>query len=479
MGTADNMIIGRHEERQRLNECLQSPRSELVVVYGRRRIGKTFLIERHFNGQFDFWYTGARGLNTQQQLRLFAKTLKSYSGVRSYKFSDWLDAFDALEDYLETLPKDKKKLIFIDEMPWMDTGRSNFVIALENFWNGWAMYKHHVMLIATGSSTSWMTDKLITNRGGLYARITYQLHLDAFNLAEAEEYVKALNMPWDRYQIMQSYMVLGGVPYYYSILDPKLSVAQNIDRLFFRKDGKLRLEFDELYHALFPMADIYIEVVKVLSQHPKGLTFREISKAVGQEGTFLTRVLKNLERCDFIEKWPHFKNKKQTEIYRMTDNYTLFYYKFIDGNDFKNENWWTENLSSHSVGAWQGNSFEIVCMRHYRQIKKALGIAGVATEISTWKSLPTQVYPNGGQVDLVIERADRIIHLCEMKFSTGKYNISKDYEDKLRNRLGLFKSKTRTTKAVVHTFVTTFGLGEGKHHSIVHSEVTMDDLFNS
>lgn len=200
-------LIGRENERKELDRSLNSNRSELVIVYGRRRIGKTFLIERHFNQTFDFWYVGVRNVSTRTQLRLFSKQLRKYSGRADYRFQDWFDAFDALEEYLETLPADRKKIVFIDEMPWMDSSRSNFVSALENFWNGWAMSRGDIMLIATGSATSWMRDKLIGNKGGLHSRITCQLHLSPFTLMETEMYLHEMNIVWDRYQILQSYMV--------------------------------------------------------------------------------------------------------------------------------------------------------------------------------------------------------------------------------------------------------------------------------
>ena len=473
-------LIGREFECDELKRCLESDRSELVIVYGRRRIGKTFLIEQYFEKCFDFWFVGVRGLTTKNQLRRFAKVLKGYSGVSSYHFSDWFDAFDALQDYLEGLPDDKKTVVFIDEMPWMDSGRSNFVVALENFWNGWAMSRENVVMIATGSATSWMRDKLVGNKGGLHARITCQLHLAPFTLLETEKYLKSRGIFWDRYQILQSYMLLGGVPYYYSILSPEKSLTQNVDTLCFKEDGKLRIEFDELYSALFANADYYIGVVKALSAHRSGLTFQEIAKAINLQGGKLTRVLKNLERCDFIERWSQYGNKKRQAIFRLMDFYTLFYYKFIEPNDTKDEQWWSNNIDSQSVTSWMGISFELVCLQHHRQIKKALGIAGVGTSVSTWHCKPDEKEQiPGAQIDMIIERADRIIHLCEMKFSVGKYVITKDYEMRLRERAGIFNTVTGNRKALVHTFITTYGVVDGKHKSIVHSEVTIDDLFNS
>ena len=471
-------FIARERECAELQRCLDSGRSELVIVYGRRRVGKTFLIERFFNDKYDFKFVGARNLSTRAQLANFARSLKKYGAQDVKPFANWADAFYALENYLETLPTDKKKVVFFDEMPWVDSFRSDFVSSLEYFWNSWAVSQRNILFVATGSATSWMMDKLVANKGGLHGRITSRIHVTPFTLHEVEEYMRGIGSNWDRMQILQSYMLLGGVPFYYSLIRSSDSLAQNIDRLFFLEDGALRLEFDELYHALFSNADLYIEVVKLLCEHKSGLTFSEISKAIHFEGGKLTRVLLNLERCDFIEKWAQYGNKKREARYRMIDFYTIFYYKFIESNSYKDSHWWSNNLDSRSISSWMGNAFEQVCMAHHRQIKDKLHIDSMATSIYTWHKKSDEELP-GAQIDMIIERADRIIHLCEMKFSENKYAITKDYEMKLRERAGIFKMATGNKKALVHTFITTYGVVDGKHHSIVHSEVTMDDLFNS
>lgn len=472
-------LIGREREKRELQRCLDSNRSELVIIYGRRRIGKTYLIGEFFKEKFDFSYVGAHGMKTRDQLRNFARVLKSYSGISYKPFKDWLDAFYALEDYLASIPNDHKKVVFIDEMPWMDSGRSNFVIALENFWNGWAMRQKNIMLIATGSATSWMKDKIVANKGGLHARITCNLHLAPFTLAETEEYLESLGVEWSRYYLTQAYMVLGGVPYYYSLINPSRSLAENIDYLFFDEGAILKMEFDELYAALFSNADLYMEIVKVLSEHRYGLTRKELIKLISNKQARLSKILKNLERCDIIEQWAQYGNVKRDSVFRLTDFFTLFYYKFMANNISKDDFWWRGNLASHSVSIWQGLSFELVCLRHHRQIKKALGISGMATKISAFHTKPSDEVERGAQVDMVIERSDDMIHLCEMKFYEGEFTIDKDEDKKLRDRLTTFRNATQTKKTPVHTFVTTFGVANGKYKNIVHSEVTMDDLFNS
>lgn len=473
-------LVARHRECNELEKCMNSDKSEFVIICGRRRIGKTYLIDKFFEGRFDFKYVGGHNLRTREQLRNFAKALKKYSGKKHDEFADWFEAFDALEEYLESLPADRKKVIFIDEMPWMDSKRSNFLSALENFWNGWANGQYNIVLVATGSATSWMVDKLIKNRGGLHNRITRRLYLSPFTLKEMEEYLKRRRTTWGRYEMLQCYMVTGGIPYYLDLIEPRESLAKNIDRLCYADDGALRKEFDELYNAVFPTADTYITVVRALSTHKNGLTRREIGKATGLTGANLTRIIDNLEKCNFIGRRAQFGNKKNDAIYRLIDFYTLFYFKFIEKNLTLDCTWWSHHLDSSGIAAWQGLTFEIICMEHHQQIKEALGISGIATSVSTWRCYPDEKDElPGAQIDMIIERADRMIHLCEMKFSQKAYNISSDYEKKLRDRMWLFDLKTKNKMPVVHTFITTFGLGEGRHHDIVHSEVTMDDLFNS
>lgn len=471
------VLIARQWECEQLTESLKSSRSEFIIVCGRRRIGKTFLIDQFFHNEYDFSFVGAHKAKTSIQLRNFAKSIRQYSGKKPEPFADWYDAFDALEAYLETLPTDRKKVLFIDEMPWIDTARSTFVEALENFWNSWANRRYDIVLIATGSATSWMADKLIDNQGGLHNRITRRLYLKPFTLGETEAYCKSQNFCWTRYDILQSYMLTGGVPYYLSLLNPKLSLAQNIDVLCFDEKGAMSQEFHELYPALFSHAENYIAVVTLLYHHKSGMTRKEIAQQSQLNGTLLNRILDNLEQCDFIDKMEMF-GRATTLVYRLVDFYTLFYFKFIADKHKLDEQWWSHHLDDAGIRSWQGLCFELICTKHHRQIKKALGISGMATSVSTWRCLPDEINNlPGAQIDMIIERADRMIHLCEMKFSQKAFNISAEYEKKLRDRMWLFDLKTKNKKPLVHTFVTTFGLGEGKHHSIVHSEVTMDDLF--
>ena len=470
-------IIARNGEIEALERKYRSEKSEFVIVYGRRRIGKTFLVNNVFADRFTFTYVGSRKQKSEKQLQRFAIQLKEYSGsVYAPVLGSWEEAFNELRILIDQKPKDERKVIFFDEMPWIDTPRSSFVEALEYFWNAWAAQRSDILFIACGSATSWMVNKLVKNRGGLHNRVTEQIYLRPFRLGECEEYLHQNGCRWDRYTILQCYMAMGGVPYYLSLLNPAQSLAQNIDRLFFAKNAPMREEFDELFNALFNQADQYIAVIGALAGCREGLLRAEIMEKTGMSGGSMTKVLENLERCDFIETYARYKSTVRNTLYKICDPYTLLYFKFLHNKNTKDERWWSNNMHSHSVESWQGFSFETICMSHLEQIKQKLGIDGIATSVSTWRKLG-DANGRGTQIDLVIDRADRIVNLCEMKFSEEPYVITKDYEERLRNRMAIFKMETKTRKSLVTTMVTTYGVMRGLHSGIVQSEIVMDDLF--
>lgn len=472
----NNQIIGRSREIAELQRIYNSGQSEFAVVYGRRRVGKTFLINNTLGKYFSFYYTGSHSAPKSRQLQRFSETLRNYGLPTAPKLENWYDAFDALQQLITLQPANCRKVIFLDEMPWIGRTNSEFISALEDFWNAWAMLRSDVCLIGCGSSTSWMIDHLIENQGGLHGRITSRIYLKPFNLGETEQFLVSKGFDWDRYQITQCYMCLGGVPFYLNLLRPNFSLAQNIDILYLNPGATLHNEFSELYGALFGGNDTYREVVRFLSQHHSGCTREEIMNGVECQGGTLTKVLTNLINSDFIIGYNQYGNKKKGTVYCLTDMFTLFYFRFVENRSVLDANVWQRMVDTPKVKAWQGLCFEIVALRHVEDIKRALGLSAVATNSSTWRSTGKEGKP-GAQIDLVIERADRIIHLCELKFSVEPISITADYEQKLRNRMALFRAETKTRKSLVTTFVTTFGVMPGRHSSIVNSQVILDDLF--
>lgn len=470
-------IIARKKEIDQLETLYKSDKSEFVIVYGRRRIGKTFLISQLFEKRFTFQYTGSCQESQKTQLQRFASKIQYYSkSVFPPSLSNWDDAFNLLRALIESRPKKERKVIYFDEMPWIDTPKSSFVSALEYFWNSWAAQRSDIMFIACGSATSWMVNKLLRNRGGLYNRITAQIYLRPFCLGECEEFLDSRGCNWDRYTILQCYMALGGVPFYLNLINRKESFAQNIDRLFFSKNAPLRGEFDELFSSLFVQSEKYISVVNALAQRREGLLRAEIVEYTKISGGGLTKILENLERCDFIDTFSKYKSSIRNSVYRISDPYTLFYFKFIHGKNSKEKEFWTKNQNSQSVKSWLGFSFESVCLSHLDQIKFKLGISGISTNSCTWRKIGSDDF-QGAQIDLLIERSDRVINVCEIKFSEDKYSISKDYADNLRNKLSVFRDDTGLKKSFALTMITTYGIIQGKNTGIVQNEVVMDDLY--
>ena len=469
------IIIGRDKEKAALKSYYESGVPEFLVVYGRRRIGKTFLIREYFGGKFDFTVTGLANGKKEDQLKGWNMAINDCFGGSGADAENWFDAFILLKKNLERHRKTKRKIIFIDEAPWMDTPKSGFLMALEHFWNGWASGRPDIFLIICGSATSWVVKNLLKNKGGLHNRVTRRMSLLPFALKETEAYLKDKEFNLGRYRICELYMIFGGVPYYLSLLGKGLSVPQNVDALCFDEVGSLRGEFQEVYSTLFRNSGNYIAVVTALSQKTKGLTRDEIIHETGlTSGGGLTQIIETLEHCGFIRAYPSFSMDDNLCLYQLTDPFSLFHLRFIKGKRPKNTRFWTSNLENPSLSAWKGYAFEQVCLSHGEQIKQALGIASISTEVSSWRSRESSP---GAQIDLLIDRKDGIINLCEMKYSKAEYVITKKTEADLRNKIAVFEAETNTKKAVHLTMVTTYGVAMNPHSGIVHSEVTLDELF--
>lgn len=471
------MIIGRKEEQQILRSAVQSENSEFVAVYGRRRVGKTYLIRETFGYKFTFQHTGLAKGNTKEQLFSFAISLRDAGYDDCPIPKSWLEAFSLLSTYLKN-STDEKKIVFLDELPWMDTPRSNFISAFEHFWNGWASARKDIVLIICGSATSWIINKVINDHGGLHNRVTKQIALQPFTLKECEMFAQSKGLEMSRYQLTECYMVFGGIPYYWSLLEKGLSLSQNIDKIIFAKNGKLSNEFNQLYASLFKSPEQYIDIVTALGKKKVGMTREEIIAATDKYSNgALSKVLDELEYCGFIRKYNGFDKKSKQAIYQLIDNYTLFYFKFIQQNENNDEHFWSASIDSAMHRAWSGLAFERLCMAHTQQIKAALGIAGVLSNVYSWRKEADEM-SDGAQIDLLIDRKDQVINLCEMKYSLSEYIIDAEYEQKLRNKKSVFIDTTNTRKAVHLTMVTTFGIKANAHSGIVQNEITLDDLFS-
>ena len=482
------MIIGRQKEQQKLKELYESGQAEFVAIYGRRRVGKTFLVDEVLNSRITFRHAGLSSVtidnndtsgkkHLKDQLEHFYRSLLS-QGMEECKIpSSWLEAFYMLEKFLLKNNNDNDRiLVFLDEIQWLDTPKSGFMTALEAFWNGWACHRRNVMLIVCGSSTSWILDKLINNHGGLYGRLTYQMELQPFDLSECEQFFMKKGFSLSRYDIVLAYMTVGGIPYYLNYFNRALSIPQNIQAMFFDRNAPLKDEFDRLFSSLFTNPDVMKSIVIALSSKNRGLTRNELLNKTGiTDSGLFSKQLKALETGAFIIKYDSFGNGKRESFYKLSDPFCIFYLKFVGNNTIKNPNW--INISdSQSVIAWRGLAFENVCFNHIRQIKNALGISGVSTNESLWSKKGTDD-TEGAQIDLIIERKDNIVNMCEIKFYGDEFTADKECHFALVRRERLLREILPKKVSIHNTLITTFGLRRIEYFGDFVNTITLEDLF--
>ena len=477
-------IIGRKQETDELNELYESSRAEFVAVYGRRRVGKTFLVDEALKGKITFRHSGLSPVDEQnhknslrEQLKHFYLSLQRHGMKRSKCPTSWLEAFFMLEMHLQSLDDGSRQVVFLDELPWMDTPRSGFITALEAFWNGWACHRHNMMLVVCGSANSWMLDNLVNNHGGLYGRTTYEVKLSPFSLAECEAFFESKGIRMSRYDIVQSYMITGGIPYYLGYMKKGLSLSQNIDRLFFTKSAKLHDEYDRLFASVFANPEQMKRVVQLLGTRHSGYTRQEIFAKTGlKDCGASTKLLKALVASDFIEPYIPFGKGKREKHYKLIDHFCLFYMKFVQGRKEIDPEFWMHNVTSQGVSSWRGFAFEEVCFSHISKIKKALNILGVSSTESAWV-VKGDDETEGAQIDMLINRKDNVVNLCEMKFYNEKFTVNKAYHSKIVHRQNLL-AEMIPRRAIVHNvLVTTEGLTYNEYSGIFQNVVTIDDLF--
>ena len=473
-------LIGRIEEWQKLDRCMERSQAQLITVYGRRRVGKTFLVNEYFDKRFDFKLTGEYKAPTENQLENFILELNRQAKTDYAVPESWRTAFSLMREYLKSLPKEEKHVVFFDEMPWLDTPRSGFLSAFEYFWNDFGCACDNLVFVVCGSSTSWITENIEHNKGGLFNRLTCKIALSPFTLQETEQYLQSLGIEWARYDISQLYMITGGIPYYLSFLIPSLSLSENIDSLFFRKGAELRDEFDHLYRTLFKNSEQYIRIVEELSRKKSGMGKAQLAEKTGlpMNGDF-TRKLTNLVDTGFVRASVFYNQKKRDIQYQLSDYYTQFYFRFIKDHYGQDEHYWTNTVDLPSRRVWAGLTFEQLCRDHSAQIRQKLGISGVLSEESVWFSRSSGKDDSlpGAQIDLVIDRRDYTTTLCEMKYSVNLFEIDKEYDMNLRNKIEAFRRETGTKKSLQLAMITTFGVKKNKYSNIVSRQVVLDDLF--
>ena len=469
-------MVGRKEEIRTLDEVMSRKEGQLVAVYGRRRVGKTYLIRQYFHEKFTFYHTGEASVGMQDQLQEFRFSLKEY-GHDAPILKNWRDAFRELRKLIES-SVDSKKVVFIDEMPWMDTPRSKFLPALEHFWNSWGSARSDLVMIICGSASTWIIENVLKNRGGLHNRITDQIHLLPFTLKECEEYVREADLSMSRREICSLYMIFGGVAYYWGFLRKGESVAQNVDRLLFAENGKLRGEFDSMLSSLFKRDIGYRRVLTAMSEKGIGLTREELLRKTGMsDGRAFCQILDALEKCGFVRRYTAFGKKRREALFQLIDSFSLFHLRFIEAESNPDPETWSLGVSSKARSAWEGVAFERVCLMHVRSLKKALEIGGVRTNVCSWRHAADETYGRGAQIDLLIDRADNIINVCEMKYASGKLSLSKSDEESMDNKLDALKTVTGTSKSLHVTLVTSNGVLDNPYSRKAQKILCLDDLF--
>lgn len=481
-------LVGRTREISILKSLLKSKKAELLAIYGRRRIGKTFLINRFFSNKgIYFEMTGIKGGKCSQQIRAFVRRLQlSFKDLKIETYpKTWFEVFELLEKAIGDTKKSHKIILFFDEFPWMDTHKSDLLKAFEYFWNSYLSKDSRIIAIICGSSVSWMIRKIINNKAGLYGRLTSQIRLRPFTLKEIEEYFITNRIHLDRKQIVEVSMALGGVPKYLSYVEPGNSAAQIIQKLCFTPGAPLTTEFQALYESLFDDYQNHVKIIELLARSRIGLTVSQISEKLGKEkGGNLSRALKELIASNFVQFIPFYGRKTRDGRYRVVDEYSYFYLNWIQDAIYNydesiSQSFWMQQQSSSKFKSWAGYMFESICFKHIRQIIKALELTVVAEKASYWSCFSQKNSSDqGAQIDLIIDRKDQCMNLCEIKFWASKYLMTDSNAKTLNKRREIFREKIKTRKTLFNTLITPYGARVNRHYlSSVDKQLNLDALF--
>lgn len=485
----NNQIVERDSEQAMLAEKYASNQAEFIAVYGRRRVGKTFLIRQFFEQQdcLFFQLAGIHNASVKDQLAEFTKELEKFYAVIGIKLAlkhpkSWLDAFEKLTEAVKQTSK--KVVLFFDEFPWMATKKSKLLQALDYYWNRYWVDSPNIKLIICGSAASWIIENILNNKAGLHNRVTLRLPIEPFNLSQTQVYLISRGIQLDHAQILQLYMCIGGIPYYLKYIRKGLSATQNINELCFNKGGALKEEFNNLFSSLFRHAEQHEFIVKLLAAKRNGVSRKEIRKKIASKGGALTRILRELEYAGFIEKFIPLNDHQRGLHYKLIDEYSLFYLNWISPDSKEHvikeldATFWEAAAQSAAWKAWSGLSFEAICFKHLSEIRKALNIPSSAAA-GTWQTIAKKGNKTpGAQIDLLFNRQDGIINICEIKYAVDKFKIDKEYAEKLKNKLLVYKKTTKTTKQLSLSMITTNGLQPSVYlEGLVWSEATMNDLF--
>ena len=486
------MIIGRDKEKQLLTEILTSKEAEFVAVWGRRRIGKTFLIETFFKAQHCIFFhtTGIQKGASRIQLQEFIKEIGNifYNGAKIAVPNTWMEAFETLHHAIGQASTRAPIVLFLDEFPWMSTPKSGVLQALEFYWNRHWKNNNRVKLIVCGSSASWIIKKIVYNKGGLHNRLTHKLHLKSFDLLNTKHFLDERGFKLSNRQLLDLYCVTGGIPYYLRQINKNISIIQNINKLCFQKDGLLYDEFNKVFSSLFKDSEVYEEIIRIIAKNQHGISREDIENNIKQtkKGGTLTSRLQDLEMAGFVKKFLPLNHSKKGLYYRIFDEYCLFYLQWIEPEkenialDIEDNNFWSGLVKTPQYLSWRGYAFESICYKHVAQIKKTLAIHD-AVKIGAWRYRPrNNEIEKGAQIDLLFDRKDDAITLCEIKYTDEPFVLTKDYLFKLEEKAEVYRKVTRTGKQIFMVLISANGLKENKHSKkSIQAIVTLDNLVTS
>ncbi len=483
-------IIGRKEEKAVLQEAFNTERSEFIALYGRRRVGKTFLIKNFFESKncILIYVSGMKDGNLKEQLQNFTQSLERdlLKGLSLKPPSSWMEAFEMLNKLLERFDRNKKIVLFLDEVPWLSTKRSRFLQALDYYWNRFWSHDLRFKLVICGSAASWIIRNVIRNRGGLYNRVTRQMLLESFDLCETKEFLRSNKVKLNHRQILEIYMVTGGVPYYLNHIQAGLSATENISKMAFSKRGILYQDFDHLFESLFDDADQYREIIEIVSQNRYGIEQEEVIRKSRhlERGGGANRKIQDLEEAGLVITFVPYGHKKKGVYVRVIDEYIAFYLRWIDPVKKSAQKLiqarrnWLSQRNSPSWQAWSGYAFENICYKHTDQIHEALNLDPSAIP-ATWRH-DGKLGKEGAQVDLLFDRTDGAVTLCEIKYTEQPFCIDKSYYQQLVRKIDVYKKVTKTQKEIFFAFIASSGLKKSIYsEELVSGLVVLEDLFKS
>jgi uncharacterized protein len=474
------MMIGRDIEIKEMQKLIQTSDGEMLAVLGRRRVGKTYLIREVYKNNIALEVVGLQNASTIQSLTIFKNQIKKYFGdnAPSSRPKSWLEAFNTLADILEKTDLTKKKVLFFDEVPWLgDSSKKKFIEALGHFWNSWAS-NHNVIVVICGSAASWILNHIVNTKGGLYNRITKQLYLKPFTLYETKKYLKSNGVVLDHNHIIKIYMAFGGIPHYLKQVEPGLSATEVIQKICFETNGALYTEFENLYKALFKGSEVHIAIVKALQTKWHGLSRQELLAVLNKkDGGNITETLNELIQCNFVLELPSYTEKKNHKVFRLIDEFSIFYLSFMQNSNSKTANHWLKKSQTQEYKIWCGYAFENLCFRHTRQIIHGLGLNVIHTEFSSFYHKGNSEIP-GTQIDMVLDRADQAINIFEIKYYDEPFILTKKYAHDLRTKIAIFKAATKTKKQIFLTTITIHGLLRNEYtNGFIMNDIVGDDLF--